>query len=35
MLLENIQENNQYFFYSLQNDIDDIAKIIWINFLQF
>lgn len=26
MLLENIQENNQYFFYSLQNDIDDIAK---------
>ncbi|EPN7057494.1 MULTISPECIES: hypothetical protein [Campylobacter] len=26
MLLENIQENNQYFFHSLQNDIDDIAK---------
>lgn len=26
MLLENIQENNQYSFYSLQNDIDDIAK---------
>ncbi|HEG4691982.1 hypothetical protein [Campylobacter jejuni] len=26
MLLENLQENNQYFFHSLQNDIDDIAK---------
>lgn len=26
MLLKNIQENNQYSFYSLQNDIDDIAK---------